>query len=194
MKAFRPFLNRQLPSQVVIISIVMLLISSCAKDPDTFTALNIGQEHQGGIIFYLTDATKQHGLIVAKSGWSGTTDDPKAAWGCSGSTITGADGQNVGTGFQNTKDIVTAGCTGAGKACSDLTLNGYSDWFLPSVEELKLIMNFNGSVDLGLKTGVTYFSSSQNGTGANAVSSDDPYSQENADKADVLYYRPVRSV
>ncbi|MFN8237591.1 MAG: hypothetical protein U0T77_05425 [Chitinophagales bacterium] len=193
MKAIR-FILKQLPSyRIAIISTSILLITSCAKDPDTFTALNIGQEHQGGIIFYLTDATKQHGFIVAKSGWNGTADDPKAVWGCSGTNITGAEGQNVGTGFQNTKDIVTAGCNGAGKACSDLNLNSYSDWFLPSVEELKLIMQFNGSVDLGLKPGVLYFSSSENGTGANAVASDEPYSQENADKADELYYRPIRS-
>ncbi|MBK9328716.1 MAG: hypothetical protein IPM95_05210 [Sphingobacteriales bacterium] len=184
---------KRLSPYAAITGMLLLLVTSCAKGPETFTGLNIGQEHQGGIIFYLTDATKQHGLIAAKSGWNGTADDPKSTWGCSGTTITGADGQNVGTGAQNTQDIVTAGCNGAGKNCANLTLNGFSDWFLPSVEELKLIMQFNGSVDLGLKPGVLYFSSSENGTGANTISSDEPYTQENSDKAEEHHFRPVRS-
>ena len=49
-----------------------------------------------------------------------------------------------GIGYQNTLDIV-ASCAEAGTAariCYDLILNGYSDWFLPSVDELhKLYLN-----------------------------------------------------
>ena len=67
-----------------------------------------------------------------------------AQWGCIGTLITGADGTAIGTGNQNTIDIVAqcAEPNRAARLCSDLTEGGYSDWYLPSVDELdKLYIN-----------------------------------------------------
>jgi len=92
----------------------------------------IGQSYGGGIIFYI-DGTGQHGLIAATSDLN--TD---AEWGCKGTSVSGADGTAIGTGNQNTIDIM-AGCLTAGIAarlCGDLVLGGYSDWYLPSKDEL----------------------------------------------------------
>ncbi len=102
----------------------------------TASSFTIGQSYGGGIIFYI-DGTGQHGLISATSDQSSIGTD----WGCYGTTITGADGTAIGTGNQNTIDI-TNGCSTAGIAariCYDLTLNTYSDWFLPSIDELNLM-------------------------------------------------------
>jgi Protein of unknown function (DUF1566) len=91
----------------------------------------IGDSFGGGKIFYV-DGTGQHGLIAAPSDQS-----TGAQWGCSGTLISGT-GTAIGTGQGNTAAIV-AGCGTAGIAariCDTLTLNGHTDWFLPSQEEL----------------------------------------------------------
>ena len=101
----------------------------------TMDSLYIGQAYQGGIIFWL-DSTGQHGLIAATSNQS-----TGAAWGCYGTVIYGADGTAVGTGNQNTIDIEN-GCATSGTAadiCANISLNGYTDWFLPSKDELNLL-------------------------------------------------------
>ena len=89
----------------------------------------IGLGYGGGIIFYL-DGTGHHGLIAAPADQSAT------AWGCS---VTGIPGTSTafGTGQANTAAIVNGCYTGgAARLCNDLLLNGYTDWFLPSRDEL----------------------------------------------------------
>ena len=91
---------------------------------------------QPGDIGY--NANVQHGLMVENNTLR------KATWGCYGTGISGADGVVLGTGAQNTIDIMN-GCSEAGIAarqCGDLVLGGYSDWYLPSIDELnKLYLN-----------------------------------------------------
>lgn len=102
----------------------------------TFAAVyTIGENVNGGLVFYI-DGTGIHGLVCAPSDQS-----TGAPWSCAGPVI-GANGTAVGTGSQNTIDIVNACSTSLGIAariCSDLDLNSYTDWYLPSKDELYLM-------------------------------------------------------
>ncbi len=104
-----------------------------------------GKLYQGGYLFYL-NTNNGTGMVAA------TTENSGAPWGCLGTEIKDARGEMVGDGQANTTAIL-ANCTQAGIAallCDELTLDGKSDWFLPSIDELNLMytnLHVNGHGD-----------------------------------------------
>ncbi len=121
----------------------------------------IGDRFGGGFVVYLYqlgDAVYQpgeiHGLIVAD------TDQGETQWGCHG-TLIGGTLTALNTGELNTARIPTI-CYTAGIAatmCNNLVLNGYSDWYLPSKDELNKFY-MSAAFYFNLFSG-TYWSSSE---------------------------------
>jgi len=98
---------------------------------------SIGQNipELGGIIFYL-DSTGKHGLVCADKDQS-----TGSKWHHGAFTNTKTFDSIVGSGKDNTAKIIVSQGTKpyAAQLCYDLSLGGFSDWYLPSKKELSLM-------------------------------------------------------
>jgi uncharacterized repeat protein (TIGR02059 family) len=157
----------------------------------------------GGYVFYVSpevinavSGISAGGIYLeaAPVGAQGT-----AEYGCTGTQTPGTS-YAVGSGAANTLAIIN-NCATAGIAArvtSNLTYAGFSDWFMPSLNEMTAIYNnlYNKTPSLGGFTGLNYGSSSEGTSGfgyqaywwfgAGAVSG-----QTNKNLA--VAYRPVRA-
>jgi hypothetical protein len=121
----------------------------------------------GGIIFY-------ENLNYVDDGWRYLEAAPfdqsaGAKWSCFRTSIPGAGGTAVGTGRQNTADMMAA-CQEPGSAaylCANLSINGVRGWYLPSRGELALMYRnlkaagIGDFRDGGLTDNFSYWTSTQ---------------------------------
>jgi len=127
----------------VSISLVLfvLLFVGCSNTlpTATYNLRDIGPA--GGYIFYdkgdYSDGWRYLEAAPQSTEWT------NVQWGAYG-TLVGAWGYDIGTGQSNTNIIVNwlnyYSETGrAAQLCDSLTYGGYSDWFLPSYDELHLM-------------------------------------------------------
>jgi hypothetical protein len=123
---------------------------------------NIGDRGPaGGIIFYDKGNNSD--------GWrymeAAPVDLRGVEWGLFGEGVSGT-GTGIGSGKRNTELIIVAlnrkGESGrAAQLCRAYTLNGYSDWFLPSKDELNVMYQNLKQKGLGGFSNNWYWSSSQ---------------------------------
>ncbi len=83
-------------------------------------------------------------------------------WNNGSNMLTTATGTVIGTGQANTTSIISYQGNGgyAAKECNDLDIGGYTDWYLPSINELTEMYNQRAYIT-GINTSVYYWSSSQ---------------------------------
>lgn len=102
----------------------------------TFNNHWIGKSYGGGIVFhvYRDQYNVEHGLIVSIVNQS------------TSSTYSNIDNQSIGAsstwnGQQNTALMAaqTGATSGAWKFADDYSYGGFTDWYLPSIDELKLL-------------------------------------------------------
>ena len=160
----------------------------------------------GGIVFYVhANGTFACGetlnqnctyLEVAPFG-----DEVQRTWATGGNqnaAVSGADGTAIGTGEQNTADIVAqsgnVAVTSAAVYCSELVSGGQSDWFLPSKDELNLMYTnlHSASTPLGGFSTVGYWSSSEDDDSYAGIQHFSGY-QASGGKVSTYYVRPVRA-
>jgi hypothetical protein len=124
----------------------------------------------GGYIFYVDEANV---LDVATGISSGghyleaappTYSSPVVNW-CEGisnpyTSTLGTSATAIGTGASNTLIMVSAGCNGgAGYVAANATISGYSDWFLPSYNELAQM--YSNQSGIGINGSNLYWGSTE---------------------------------
>lgn len=117
-----------------------------------------------GLIFYVDENDSYDDfdyLEAAPADWSGGAD-PELSWQIVPQDVTNT-GQQPGSGPDNTEKIISQSASPpAANRADTLEINGYADWFLPSLKELegmKLILHQQGLG--GFEDDVYWTSSSQ---------------------------------
>ena len=131
-------------------------------ESDTIEIYDIGDiGPAGGIIFYdkgsFSDGWRYLEAAPASSEF-------RATWGSPSRNVSGTTAA-IGAGMQNTQLNIGSGSSAA-QRCLQLDINGFTDWFLPSREELNLIYQNLKLNDLGDFSNSWYWSSTQHSQGS----------------------------
>jgi hypothetical protein len=147
--------------------------------------------------YYATSSWRY--MEAAPNNWENSGGmDPWIMWSNVVATLIGINNDAIGEGQANTAAIIgQAGHTAsAAKACNDLSLNGMSDWFLPSLQELNLIYMNLHTYQVGGFSGDTYWPSTENNSttacGLNFSTGVASHKTKGSNSSTIGRVRPVR--
>ena len=116
--------------KLITASALLLFIFSCNNNKVKSSHFSIGQKYGGGIIFYI-DNSEEHGLIAASNDLGS-----KIQWHNGHFIKINCTSTENGSG--NTDKIIEKQGEGfyAAKLCKDYRGGGFTDWYLPAIDEL----------------------------------------------------------
>lgn len=160
----------------------------------------LGEEFGGGIVFQLWKDNNgaEHGLIVAKKDQSVSQEWSNVI------NLIGSNAQSTWDGEGNTAAIISQSghINSAAKLCDDYSVSGFTDWYLPSIDELKTLyqnrfhVNRASAYVLGLNQigNETYLSSTESAFNIVwALNLGNGIPESNRTKSEKLYVRSIRN-
>lgn len=172
--------------------------SNEAKGETTISlVLRLGDEYQGGKIFYL-DPEGKHGLIGSTSDLKHDGEfgkEVRFAWGSE--TLLGT---TLSEGKKNT-ELMAANASSSGYAGfhfknGGYSLNGYTDWYIPSWEELELLQenkSYVGGFSTATDWQAQYWSSSESNASIAFILNFNALMGNTNNKTTYFKIRPIRS-
>lgn len=126
-------------TQIVVVPVIQVIEKEKTDTPvveEVFSHF-LGEAFEGGLIFhiYKDSAGTEHGLVVSL-----TDASLGSEWSNISSRFLGTNVNGM-NGVQHTQTIMAqpGHLSSAAKICDDYSNGGYSDWYLPAIDELKLL-------------------------------------------------------
>jgi hypothetical protein len=184
-----------MPRKYALLLLPVLLLAACSSSGSTASYAVGDTGPAGGKIFYVAPSPFACGTSLAESCTyleAAPSDIPGThAWCSDTSTSLGVTATAIGTGMKNTADADVVCTSGAIQEAADYSSSGYSDWFLPSKDELdKLYRQWSG---VGMLPPYRYWSSSEDVATSDLNLYFDSGSQFNTSSPGRLRVHPVRA-
>jgi hypothetical protein len=155
----------------------------------------LGSNFEGGLLFYEYSSGTTTWLVCTETDQSAGVE-----WGCYGTDISDAEEEGISFGESNTEYILQ-GCPQneiAARVCTELSLNGYDDWFLPSrdqMAEMDLVLHQAGLGNFNAVHEESYWTSTQSASGLTALNYSFEYGgEDHIPKYSTIRVRCVRKI
>jgi hypothetical protein len=151
-----------LRTPLVLSLILVLFLHSGCQIPEN---PEIGKSYKGGLVAYILQPGDKGYIMEAPSGlivsYENVSDGVQ--WYNGAYLATNAKDSSLFGGHRNTETIVTLQGEGnyAAKLCADYESEGYKDWYLPSIEELKRVRENYNLLNFDLAKGDTFWTSTE---------------------------------